>query len=211
MRKKNIGKLCVITDTCIQSRFSHLELAQRALQGGADIIQLRDKTLATNEIFSIAKEILTLCRAFEGKLIINDRADIALAANADGVHLGQDDFPIAEARKLLGEDKIIGATAPSLELAQQAESDGADYVGFGHIFPTSTKHKPEPPKGVSAISEIKKSLGIPVMAIGGINYENIGDVMRAGADSVAVVSTICCAENPESATRKIKQQILEAI
>ncbi|ACF14494.1 thiamine-phosphate pyrophosphorylase [Chloroherpeton thalassium ATCC 35110] len=211
MRKKHIGQLCAITDTHIQSRFSHVELARLALQGGADIIQLRDKTLPTSELFCIAKEILTLCQALGGKLIINDRADIALAADADGVHLGQDDLPIAEARKLLGENKIIGATASTLALAKQAEFDGADYIGFGHIFPTSTKHKPEPPKGVLAISEIKKSLRIPVMAIGGIDYENIGEVMRAGADSAAVVSAICCAENPEAATQEIKKQIAEAI
>lgn len=201
---KRIGTLCVITDTSVQQRFSHIELAELALKGGADIIQLRAKNASTAELLEYALAIRELCRKYNGTLIINDRVDIGLAADADGVHLGAEDLPIAVARKLLGPEKIIGATAPTVEEALRAEADGADYIGFGHIFPTTTKHKPEPAKGVGAIREIKSQISIPVMAIGGIDHQNAASVAAAGADSLAIVSAICASSDPFEATRQMK-------
>lgn len=206
---KRIGTLCVITDTSVQQRFSHIELAELALRGGADMIQLRAKNASTASLLEYALAIRDLCRKYNGTLIINDRVDIALAADADGVHLGAEDLPIAVARKILGTQKIIGATAPTIEAALQAEADGADYIGFGHIFPTSTKHKPEPPKGVRAISGVRLKIGIPLMAIGGINHKNAASIAVSGADCLAVVSAICVSDDPLDATRQMKAIISE--
>ncbi|NTV45764.1 MAG: thiamine phosphate synthase [Chlorobiales bacterium] len=206
---KRIGTLCVITDTSVQQRFSHIELAELALKGGADMIQLRAKNATTAELLEYALAIRKLCRKYKGTLIINDRVDIALAADSDGVHLGAEDLPIAVARKLLGPKKIIGATAPTIQAAIQAEQNGADYIGFGHIFPTSTKHKPEPPKGIRAISGVRLKIGIPLMAIGGIDHKNAASIAVSGADSLAVVSAICASPDPLETTRQMKAIISE--
>lgn len=208
--KKPIGALCVITDVAIQSRFTHLELCELALRGGASLIQLRDKTASTRDLYALAVAMQLVCDKFGATFIVNDRVDIALAANADGVHLGQTDLPIPVARKLLGDDKIIGGSASTLDEALQVERDGADYIGFGHIFPTSTKEKPSAPKGVETLSEVVASVKIPVMAIGGINHSNVASVAKAGA-SVAVVSAVCAAENPTLATSELLQAMRAAV
>ncbi len=196
-----ISPLCVITDTAIQSRFSHIELANATLKAGAKLIQFRDKQLDDSQFLRIAKELRALCQTYDAKLIINDRVKTALQCNADGVHLGQGDMPIQNARKCFGPNKVIGASASSLQEAKQAYEDGASYLGFGHIFPTSTKHKPMPALGLELITAVKATIPIPVMAIGGITKQNVSDVLNAGADNVAVVSAICSAKSPEHETR----------
>jgi thiamine-phosphate pyrophosphorylase len=208
--KKSIGSLCVITDTAIQSRYSHLELAEMALRGGASVIQLRDKTASSKDLYAWAVGIQALCMTFGATFIINDRLDIALAANTDGVHLGQTDLPISVARKILGNTKLIGGSASSLHEALQVQRDGADYIGFGHIYTTTTKDKPTPPKGISGLNEILSSVSIPVMAIGGISQKNIHEVASSGVQSIAVVSAVCAAENPLNATRDMIRVIAEA-
>ncbi len=189
----------MITDTTVQQRFSHLELAELAMRGGANIIQLRDKHLPAKELFALAVAMRTLTLAFGTLFIVNDRADIALAANADGVHLGQTDLPIPAARKILGKDKIIGGTASTLEEALAVEREGADYIGFGHIFPTMSKEKPTPPRGLEHLREVVCAVKIPVMAIGGITVENAESVLKTGAQSLAVISAVATAESPERA------------
>ncbi len=207
--KKTIGALCVITDVSIQSRFTHLELCELAIRGGASVIQLRDKRASSRDLYALAVAMQTLCAGLGATFIINDRVDIALAANTDGVHLGQTDLPIPAARKILGDHKLIGGTAATLEEALQVERDGADYIGFGHIFPTNTKAKPSAPKGIEQLSQVIASVKIPVMAIGGITHSNVEDVARTGS-SVAVISAVCASDNPTAATRTLVQTISSA-
>lgn len=204
--KKPIGALCVITDVSIQSRFTHLELCELAIRGGASMIQLRDKTASDRDLYALAVAMQLLCTGLGATFIINDRVDIALAANTDGVHLGQTDLPIPTARKILGNDKLIGGSASTLEEALQVERDGADYIGFGHIFPTATKEKPSAPKGIEALSKVIASVKIPVIAIGGITQSNVEAVAQTGA-SVAVVSAVCSSENPTVSAHALVETI----
>jgi thiamine-phosphate pyrophosphorylase len=207
VQKKSVGALCVITDVGIQSRFSHLELCELAIRGGATAIQLRDKSASDRDLYAYAVAMQTVSTALGATFIVNDRVDIALVANADGVHLGQSDLPIPAARKILGDSKIIGASASSLAEARRAEAEGADYIGFGHIFPTSTKAKDAPPKGISELREALSAVNIPIMAIGGISAKNLSEVLEAGAPSAAVVSAVCNSENPQAATAQLRQII----
>jgi thiamine-phosphate pyrophosphorylase len=200
---QEISGLCVITDTTTQKRHTHLQLAELAMRGGASIIQLRDKHLSAKELFALAVAMRTLTMSFNRLFIVNDRADIARAADADGVHLGQTDLPIPAARKILGKGKIIGATASTLEEALAAEQQGADYIGFGHIFPTSSKEKPTPARGVAALQEVVNAVKIPVMAIGGITLENAASVLETGVQSLAVISAVSTAESPQVASAKL--------
>ncbi|KER10864.1 MAG: thiamine-phosphate synthase [[Candidatus Thermochlorobacteriaceae] bacterium GBChlB] len=203
--KRLISGLCVITDTAVQQRFSHVQLAELSMQGGADIVQLRGKALSTKDLFASAVGIRALSLAYGTVFIVNDRADIALASNADGVHLGQTDLPIAAARKILGNDKLIGATASTIDDALKAEQDGADYIGFGHIFSTTSKEKLTPPTGVAMLRDVLQAVKIPVMAIGGINQKNIESVWQTGVQSVAVISAVASAETPKAATAQLKK------
>lgn len=193
---RNIGKFCVITDTKIQNKYTHYEIANLALRGGADMIQLRDKTMGTDEFIETAVKIKRLCAKKGAVLIINDRTDIALAADAGGVHLGKEDLPIKEARKLLGRRKIIGATAHSIAEAKIAEKEGADYIGFGHIFPTSTKAKKEKPRGITGLKKAVKIIKLPILAIGGISINNLESVLQTSVNGVAVCSAIVKSKDP---------------
>lgn len=204
MRNK-FGKLCVITDTNIQNKYSHAEIAEMALKVGADIIQFRDKFMKLGELVSTASEILKLCRKHNAKLIINDRVDIAMLTGADGVHLGGEDLSVKDARKLLGKNKIIGATAHSIKEAIDAEKCGADYIGYGHIFETSSKIRNSKPKGINKLKEVCSKIKIPVIAIGGIGIENAGTVMNSGAHGIAVIGSVVNSENPVDTVRKLKE------
>ncbi len=199
--KPTIAPLCVITDTCIQHRYSHLELTQAALKGGAKLIQFRDRLLSDEDFLNTAIELKACCKNYQAQLIINDRVELAIKCQADGVHLGQADMPISEARRLAGKNMLIGQSVSNPNEAQSAEKEGASYIGLGHIFKTSTKHKENPPIGLEAIQTIRQLVSLPIMAIGGITGSTAQEVLRAGADSLAVVSSICKAENPELATK----------
>lgn len=165
------------------------DMVNRVLEAGITFIQYREKQKTRQEIYNEAVKLRDLTRAYNAVLIINDHADIALAVEADGVHLGQDDLPLQEARMIMGR-KIVGISTHSIEQAQSAEAGGADYIGFGPIFPTSTKDAGAP-RGVDILKQIKQNCSIPVVAIGGISIETAADVMNAGADAVAVASAIC--------------------
>lgn len=200
-----IGKLCIITDTLIQDKYSHIEIAKIAIHGGADIIQFRDKYMASGEMINTALQIRNLCLKHSVIFIVNDRADIAMISNADGVHLGKEDIPIREARKLLGKNKIIGATAHSLNEAIKAEKEGADYIGYGHIFATTTKLKTTKPKGLLKLAEVCRKVKIPVIAIGGIDLDNASSVINSGAHGIAVIGSVLKNDNPANTVEKLRK------
>ena len=204
---KKIGKLCVITDTAVQKKYSHFELAKMAVKGGADIIQLRDKFLPTNELIEEAVKISAYCKKHNVLFLVNDRVDIAMISDADGVHLGKEDIPVREARKLLGRKKIIGGTAHSLKEAKQREKEGADYIGYGHIYATGSKFKPEKPKGTGELSIIVKKIKTPILAIGGIGIEKIPELKQTGVHGVAVIGSVVKNKNPQKAVKELRKAI----
>jgi len=198
---KKIGRLHVLTDTDLQNCFSHKELAELAIAGGADTIQFRQKTGETIQMIRIAEQIQALCKRAGVSFIINDRVDVAIASHADGVHLGQGDFPIPLARKLLGEGAIIGGSAGNAEEAQKCFLEGADYIGFGPVYPTSSKEDAGPASGLDLLRQVVEKIPVPIIAIGGINKDNTVLVRESGAYGIAVISAVCCEKNPEEATR----------
>ncbi len=204
---KQIGKLHILTDTVLQSRFSHMEITRLAIAGGADTIQYRQKSGTTREMIEIARNMKRLCSEAGVVFIVNDRLDVAIAAEADGVHLGQDDFPIPMARELLGEGRIIGGSAATLDEARKCLSEGADYVGFGPVYPTSSKDDAGPVSGIDILKQVVDIIPLPIIAIGGVGPENIPDVMRAGARGIAVISAVCCQDDPEGAARSLYQAL----
>lgn len=208
---KQIGRLHVITDQTVQDRFTHAKLAGYAVEGGAGAIQYRDKILGTREAIETARTLKQICSAAGVPLIVNDRVDIAMAVDADGVHLGRKDLPIAAARMLLGPEKIIGGTAGTYEEALQVHEAGADYIGFGHIFPTRSKDKPSPPVGLDTLKEICTRIEIPVIAIGGITQQNVEQVIMAGAFGAAVIGAVCAQKDPEAATAELVSAIDQAL
>ena len=206
---KKIGRFHVLTDTDLQNCFSHIELAELAIAGGADTIQLRQKTGETIEMIRIAEQIQALCKRAGVSFIVNDRVDVAIASHADGVHLGQGDFPIPLARKLLGEGAIIGGSAGNAEEAQKCFLEGADYIGFGPVYPTSSKEDAGPASGLDLLRQVVEKIPLPIIAIGGINKDNTLLVRETGAYGIAVISAVCCEKDPEEATRCLRR-LLEA-
>lgn len=204
---KKIGKICIITDTLVQKKYSHIEIAKLAIKGGADLIQLRDKNLPTSELIEIAKKISVLCKKAKVLFLVNDRTDVAMVSDADGVHLGQEDIPIKDARKLLGKNKIIGGTAHNMKEAIACEKAGADYIGFGHIFPTASKHKPDKPKGTAQLEEIVKKIKIPVIAIGGISPQNLGEVKSTKVHGAAFIGSVLKSKDPVKTIKEIRKII----
>jgi len=198
-------KLYVVTDEKLSKGRSHVEVAERAIRGGADVIQLRDKTASSGELYQIALALKKLTLDMKVPLIINDRLDIALAVDADGLHVGQDDMPASVARRLLGPGKLLGVSTETPEEALLAEKDGADYIGVGPIFEArGTKADAGSPKGMGMISPILEKCRLPIVAIGGIKLGNARSVLEAGATSVAIVSDIVAADDIEQAARNIK-------
>ncbi len=177
------------------------------LRAGIRFIQYRQKEGTRREIYEEAAKLRKLTRHFNATLIINDHADIALAVDAEGVHLGQDDLPLAEARKIMG-GKIIGISTHDLQQATDAERGGADYIGFGPVFETKTKDAGKP-RGIDNLRLITQTLHIPVIAIGGINVNNIGSVILSGAEAVAVASAICTGDVAANAAQFLS--ILKAV
>ncbi len=204
---RRIGRLHVLTDTVLQDRFSHVDLARMAIAGGADTIQFRQKTGSTREMVETALALRGICDDGGVTFIVNDRVDVAVASCADGVHLGQDDFPVRAGRDILGPDRIIGVSARNLEEARQGLTDGADYVGFGPIYTTGSKSDARGPQGLDRLVRIAGALPAPVIAIGGIGVEATADVIRAGAHGIAVISAVCCDGDPEAAVRTLAGRI----
>jgi thiamine-phosphate pyrophosphorylase len=198
-----VPKLYPITDVRL-SGLSHAEQVVRLGAGGATLAQLREKNLSPREFFKQAEEAMRAARQHGVRIIINDRADIALALKADGVHLGQDDLPPDAARRLLGNKAIIGFSTHSVEQAIRAARLPLDYVAIGPIFATSTKKNPDPAVGLSVLLQVRKAVAeMPLVAIGGITRENAADILAAGADSVALIGAVI--SEPEEIAKRTKQ------
>lgn len=199
--------LYVVTDEHISGGRSHAEIALEAVRGGADTIQLRDKKSSGKYLLAAAKAIRVITQDAGVVFIVNDRLDIALLSHADGVHLGQDDLPISEIRPLCPPGFIIGISVSTVAEAQQAQAEGADYLGPGPIFPTTSKGDAGPQCGLDVLKEMKASVSIPLVAIGGINSRNVQDVIRSGAEGVAVISAVLAQKNIASACRELRAQV----
>lgn len=206
------GRLHVLTDVHIQERFGHLDLAEHAAAGGADVVQYRDKNpLTTRELLAMATGIRDALDSTACRLIVDDRADVALAVAAAGVHLGRDDLPVATARRMLGAGVIIGGTANSLEEARAVAATGVDYLGVGPIYGTRTKANPAPVMGLETLAAIVQAVTVPVIAIGSITAARIGEVMATGAYGVAVVSAVVTDADPVAATARCREALDAAL
>ena len=198
-------KLYLVTNSDKYSEEEFLERVEAALKGGVDILQLREKDKTDLEILALGKKVKALCDTYMVPMLIDDKPHLAWALGV-GVHLGADDMPIKLARKLLGPDCLIGATAKSVEAAKKAEKEGADYLGVGAIFETKT-HVKTKRTSVETLIEIKKNVGIDVYAIGGLNTQNVDILEDSGVDGVCVVRAIMDSPNVEEDTRKLKEKI----
>jgi thiamine-phosphate pyrophosphorylase len=207
-RQKKISGLYVILDTGVLNGLSHLKVAADVIQSGVKVIQLRDKTTSKKQLISLARQLQELCRKHDVLFIMNDYPDIALAVDTDGLHVGQDDLPVAEARKLIPPDKILGCSADTVEEARAAEKEGADYIAVGSIFSTGSKTDVDV-VGPERLRLVKPAIHIPLVAIGGINRDNAREVIEAGAESLCVISAVLLAKDPAQAASQIIE-IIEA-
>jgi thiamine-phosphate pyrophosphorylase len=183
------------------------DIINAAVKGGVTAVQLREKECTTLEYIELAKRIKRLLLHTTVPLIINDRIDVALASAADGVHVGQNDMPYADARRLMGKDALVGLTVETMEQAREAEKTDADYLGVSTIYATPTKTDAIHEWGLEGLKKLRHQSNKPLVAIGGINLNNSADVIRAGANGIAVVSAICAASDPELASRELKSRI----
>ena len=203
--------LYLVTDRGLCGKKPLEDVVLRAVRGGASYIQLREKDVSTRFFVDEAVRIKKLLNPYRVPLIINDRVDVALACGAEGVHIGQQDMPYAEARKLMGDDAIIGVSVEKWEDVEDAENIDVNYIGVSPVFATPTKTDTKGAWGLEGIARIKDFSRHQLVAIGGINESNAREVVGAGADCVAVVSAICAASNPEEASRRINQIIKTAL
>jgi thiamine-phosphate pyrophosphorylase len=192
--------LYLITDRMQTAGRVLTAVVEAALRGGLRAVQLREKDLSGCQLFELAGELRDVTREYGAKLLINDRIDIALAVGADGVQLGRVGLPVAVARRILGSAQVIGYSAHSMDEAQQAERDGADFVTFGPIYATPSKEAYGEPLGLARLAEVAQSLTIPVFALGGVNISSAREVMSAGARGVALISAIIAAQDPAAET-----------
>ena len=179
-----------------------LNTIEEAIKGGVTVVQIREKTAETLDFYNLALKVKEITTKYNVPLIINDRVDVALAIDADGVHVGQSDMPCDVTRKLIGEDKILGVSAATVDEAKKAEKDGADYIGTGAVFPTATKDD-APSITKQDLKDVADSISIPVVAIGGINLENASQLKDTGIAGISVVSAIMSAENPKKASEEL--------
>ena len=194
-----LGGLCFITDHKVCG-LSYEGMVRLVLESGVQWVQYRDKEGSRRDIYRNALNLRSITRDHNAVFIVNDHTDIALAVDADGVHLGRDDLPAQKAREILGKDRLIGVSTHTIEQAVDAEASGADYIGFGPIFRTETKDAGSP-KGITMLHQLRSQIHIPIVAIGGINLDNVRSVLAAGVDAVAVASAILNADIKENAGR----------
>lgn len=207
MNMSSIYSVYLVTDRSLSCGRSTTEVVAAAVAGGVSCVQLREKHLPVRELIAEAKQLVALLRPLNIPLLVNDRVDVVLAADADGVHLGQSDMNIHDARRILGQDHIIGISAECLDDAIRAESEGADYIGISPVFTTATKKDIARPLGLEGVRQIRERVTLPLVAIGGISAVNAAEVVRAGADGVAVVSAIVSAQCPKSSARELLSQV----
>jgi thiamine-phosphate pyrophosphorylase len=202
--------LYVITDAGGSTRRSHGDIARAALAGGADAVQIRDKSATAQNLCLLVAEIQPIARKFGAVLLVNDRVDVALLAGADGAHVGPEDLPVRDARRLLPPPSVLGVSAGTVDEARKAARAGADYIGVGPVFPTPTKPDAGEPIGPEGLAKIVRAVDLPVVAIGGINLENVTAVIAAGAAGAAVVSAVVSAQDMAQAARALKGRIAES-
>lgn len=200
----------VITDAGLSRGRSHIEVLRAAIAGGASRVQLRDKALTTRELVLEGQKLRSLTREMGALLVVNDRIDVALAVEANGVHVGPDDMPVALARKLIGTCRILGASAGTVAEAQAAQAEGADYLGVGSVYSTRTKADAGKPIGPDGLARIVASVSIPVVGIGGVDEVNVAEVIAAGAEGAAVISAVVAADDVEAAARRLAERIRAA-
>ena len=194
----------LVTDHRNKTDEEFLNIIEEAIKGGTSIVQLREKTASTKDFYHLALKVKEITSRYDVPLLINDRIDIAIAVDSEGVHIGQDDMPADIARKIIGENKILGVSASTVEEAKKAQIDGADYIGSGAVFPTSTKDDADS-VSKEELKEIVDSIDIPVVAIGGITLENAAELKDTGIAGFSVVSAIMSADNPKKASQKLKE------
>ena len=197
---RKVLKLYLVTNRYQDSLESFLEKVETACRSGVTIIQLREKNLTTNQYYQLAKQVKEITDAYQVPLIIDDRLDVCLAVDAAGLHIGDDELPVSVAGKVLGPEKILGVTAKTVKRALEAETSGADYLGTGAIFPTTTKEN-APITLISTLKTICQTVAIPVVAIGGLTSENIDQLIGTGIAGVAVVRDLMQAEDIEAKTQ----------
>ncbi len=201
--------LYVVTDRALAGGRRLDEVVRAAIAGGATVIQLREKEAPAGEVFRLGLALRAITRNAGVPFIVNDRLDLALALEADGAHVGQDDLPAREARRLLGPGRILGVSVETVEQAVRAVEEGADYLGAGSVFSTATKPDAGDPIGLEGLARICRAVRVPVVAIGGINPGNAGEVIASGAAGVAVVSAVMAAPDVEATTRALRRAIDE--
>ncbi len=205
--KKFDPSLYFITDSTNYTEEEFLYRVEQALKGGVTLLQLREKNKSTREYIKLAEKVHAIAKRYNVPLIIDDRVDVALATHAEGVHVGAEDMPIATARKLMGDDKIVGATAKTVPWAKEAYEQGADYLGVGAIYPTTTKVKTVL-TSTETLRDICASVPIPVNAIGGLNKDNIDILNGIPISGICAVSAIMRANDPERASRELKERVM---
>ncbi|MDQ0481662.1 thiamine phosphate synthase [Guptibacillus hwajinpoensis] len=204
-------RLYVITGEEFHPTRGVVEVMEEAIQGGADIIQLRDKTNSKRVVLDKARKLRELTRKYDVPFIVNDHIDIALAVDADGIHLGQDDMPLHLAREIVGKDKIIGISTHRIQEAREAEQGGADYIGAGPIFPTNSKSDVVDPVTTSYLDEVVSEISIPFVAIGGIKLHNVADVVNSGANRICVISEVVGSGDVKGTCEMFIQKIGEKV
>jgi thiamine-phosphate pyrophosphorylase len=203
LKSNNNYYLQFITDRVICASHGLEKAVELAIQGGVNIVQLREKHLTTNELLPVARRLKSLLQYYKVPLIINDRVDLALMLDADGVHLGQTDMPYPHARKLLGKEKIIGLSVSNREQIERAEAWDVNYLGIGPIFKTNTKLDADKAIGLAGLQQLRRLSRHVLLAIGGIDAQNAHTVLQAGADGIAVVSAIGATANPQQAAQQL--------
>lgn len=203
----NLYQLYLVTGRFDLNRQRFIEVIEEACQNGITCVQLREKELSTRDFYELALEVKAVTDRYRIPLIINDRVDICLAVNATGIHIGDDELPIQVTRQLIGPQRLLGVSAKSIERAKEAESEGANYVGVGAIFPTKTKQTQL--TSVATLKEIAQTLSIPTIAIGGLNTLNVQQLSGSQIAGIAVVSDIMTADNPARQTQLLRQNIIQ--
>jgi thiamine-phosphate pyrophosphorylase len=204
------SRLYLVTDQELSENRDTLKTVAEALKGGVDIVQLREYSLNDSQLLSMAVQVRKMTKKYGALFIVNNRPDIAVMTDADGVHLGQEDLPVSGARKILGKGKIIGVSTHGMVQARKAFKDGADYIGVGPVYPTQTKKNVVPPVTLGYVRQVAAvNFSVPFFAIGGIKLHNLDDVLRAGARRVAVVTGIVGALKVKKVAGEFKEAILK--
>ncbi len=210
-RLREALRVYVLTDRALSRGRSEQEIVEKAIAGGATAIQLRWKTGSMHDAVAVGRDLRNMCRAAGVLFVVNDRVDLAMVIDADAVHLGDEDLPVADARRIVGDDMVIGYSPATLEDARQAARLGADYLGVGPVYGTATKADAGVAVGVRRIEEVCRAVSIPVVGIGGIDPANAAAVIRSGASGVAVISSVVAADDVRDATLRLTRSVQSAV